>query len=128
MKDLNDFFKAIALGDKPSRDLVLEFLHLEQTQAVQLILSYKGKLIERGLKEATINRRIAAINARLQLFSGLHLEANYKGGVSVRDRILRAEKVAARILQQLHDTPHTRCVEPVADFVQTPVPVTAMVR
>ena len=63
MKDLNDFFKAIANTARPSRDLVLEFLHLEQTQAVQLVLSYKGKLIERGLKEATINRRLAAIKS-----------------------------------------------------------------
>lgn len=62
MKDLNDFFKVIA-NSEPSRDLVLEFLHLEQTSAVQLVLSYKAKLIERELKEATINRRLAAIKS-----------------------------------------------------------------
>lgn len=63
MKDINDFFKVVANTDSPSRDLVLEFLHLEPTQAVQLVLSYKAKLIERGLKEATINRRLAAIKS-----------------------------------------------------------------
>ena len=62
-KDLTDFFKVVANTDKPSRDLVLEFLHLEQAQAVQLVLSYKGKLISKGLKEATINRRLAAIKS-----------------------------------------------------------------
>ena len=62
MKDLTDFFQVVA-NNKPSRDLVLEFLHLEQTSAVQLVLSYKAKLIERGLKEATINRRLAAIKS-----------------------------------------------------------------
>ena len=62
-KDLTDFFKVVASVENPSRDLVLEFLHLEQTQAVQLVLSYKAKLIERELKEATINRRLAAIKS-----------------------------------------------------------------
>jgi integrase/recombinase XerC len=63
LKDINDFFFVVASVATPSRDLVLEFLHLEQTQAVQLVLSYKRKLIERGLKEATINRRLAAIKS-----------------------------------------------------------------
>ena len=62
-KDLTDFFKVVANTDKPSRDLVWEFLHLEQARAVQLVLSYKGKLISKGLKEATINRRLAAIKS-----------------------------------------------------------------
>lgn len=62
-KDLYDFFKVVANTDKPTRDLVLEFLHLEQTQAVQLVLSYKAKLIEKQLKEATVNRRLAAIKS-----------------------------------------------------------------
>ena len=50
-------------SNEPTRDLVLEFLHLEQTTAVQLVLSYKAKLIEKGLKEATVNRRLAAIKS-----------------------------------------------------------------
>ncbi len=62
-KDLTDFFKVVANTPQPSRDLVLEFLHLEQTSAVQLVLSYKAKLIEKKLKEATINRRLAAIKS-----------------------------------------------------------------
>ena len=62
-KDLYDFFKVIANLDQPSRDIVLEFLDLEQTQAVQLVFSYKAKLIEKELKEATINRRLAAIKS-----------------------------------------------------------------
>ncbi len=42
--------------------------------------------------------RIKAITSRLQYFPGLHLEANYKGGVSVRDRIARGHEVANQIL------------------------------
>ena len=61
-KDLNDFFRVVADAE-PTRDLVLEFLHLEQTTAVQLVLGYKAKLIEKGLKEATVNRRLAAIKS-----------------------------------------------------------------
>lgn len=61
-KDITDFFRVVA-ESLPTPDLVLEFLHLEQKSAVQLLLGYKAKLIERGLKEATINRRLAAIKS-----------------------------------------------------------------
>ncbi|MDE2310340.1 MAG: protoporphyrinogen oxidase [Betaproteobacteria bacterium] len=42
--------------------------------------------------------RMQAITARLQHISGLHLEANYRGGVSVRDRLARGHAVANHIL------------------------------
>lgn len=61
-KDIKDFFQQVA-GNQPTPDLVLEFLHLQQAQAVQLVLSYKAKLIAQGLKEATVNRRLAAIKS-----------------------------------------------------------------
>lgn len=61
-KDITDFFRVVA-ESLPTPDLVLEFLHLEQKSAVQLLLGYKAKLIEKGLKEATINRRLAAIKS-----------------------------------------------------------------
>lgn len=61
-KDIYDFFQVVADAE-PNRDLVLEFLHLEQTQAVRLVLGYKAKLIEKELKAATINRRLAAIKS-----------------------------------------------------------------
>ncbi len=79
MKDINDFFKVVANTDSPSRDLVLEFLHLEPTQAVQLVLSYKAKLIERGLKEATINRRLAAIKSLAAMGRTLSILGKGKG-------------------------------------------------
>jgi integrase/recombinase XerC len=44
-------------------ELVKEFLHLDRFGAVALVLRYKAHLIERGLKEATINRRLAAIKS-----------------------------------------------------------------
>ena len=42
--------------------------------------------------------RMQAITARLQHIPGLHLEANYRGGVSVRDRMACGHAVANRIL------------------------------
>lgn len=43
--------------------------------------------------------RMQAIAARLERIAGLHLEANYRGGVSVRDRLARGHAVANRILE-----------------------------
>lgn len=42
--------------------------------------------------------RMQAITARLQHIPGLHLEANYRGGVSVRDRLACGHAAADRIL------------------------------
>ncbi len=61
-KDVNDFFQVMT-GQAATPDSVLEFLHLERTQAVSVVLKYKSKLIDKGLKEATVNRRLAAIKS-----------------------------------------------------------------
>ncbi|MBD0364161.1 MAG: tyrosine-type recombinase/integrase, partial [Coleofasciculus sp. C3-bin4] len=61
-KDLKDFFKEMA-GKLPTPDVVLEFLHLERGQAVSVVLKYKAALFKRGLSEATVNRRLAAVRA-----------------------------------------------------------------
>ena len=61
-KDLNKFFKEMT-GVDPNNDSVLEFLHLTEKRAVAVVLKYKGKLLERGLKEATVNRRITSIKS-----------------------------------------------------------------
>jgi integrase/recombinase XerC len=61
-KDVTQFFRFMT-GKQVTPDLVLEFLHLERTQAVSVVLKYKASLIQQGLKEATINRRLAAIKS-----------------------------------------------------------------
>jgi integrase/recombinase XerC len=61
-KDLNDFFR-LTTGDVANIDAVLEFLHLERSAAVLLVLNYKASLFEKGLAEATVNRRLAAIKS-----------------------------------------------------------------
>ena len=62
-KDLKDFFMFIA-GCKPTHELVLEFLHLEQRHAVALLLKYKANLIKKELAEATVNRNHGSKNYR----------------------------------------------------------------
>ncbi len=61
-KDLNDFFRSYT-GNYATKDAVLEFLHLENTAAVAVVLNYKAKLFDKGLSEATVNRRLAAIKS-----------------------------------------------------------------
>jgi integrase/recombinase XerC len=62
-RDLRDFFQ-YSTGKEPNRNLVLEFLHLEQRQAVMVVLKFKGYLMnERKLAENTVNRKLAAIKS-----------------------------------------------------------------
>ena len=61
-RDLKDFFNAIASSD-PSPTLIRQFLELERFTAISLVLQYKAGLIDRGLKEATVNRRLAAVKS-----------------------------------------------------------------
>lgn len=65
-KDLRDFFRTIADTD-PTSEMVTYFLQLERCDAVTLVLRYKGMMMERGLKEATINRRLSAIKSLVRL-------------------------------------------------------------
>ena len=61
-KDLNDFFRQTT-GNAATKDTVLEFLHLERSAAVGVVLNYKAKLFDKGLAESTVNRRLASIKA-----------------------------------------------------------------
>jgi oxygen-dependent protoporphyrinogen oxidase len=80
------------------------------------------------LYHGAYSQRLAAIDDRLSLFPGLHLEANYKGGVSVRDRISCAEKTAFRILRQLHSKLPAQDFDQISALVHNPVPITATMR
>ena len=64
-RDVNDFLKTMT-GKSACPDNVLEFLHLEERQAVSVVLKYKAKLIDKGLK-ATINRRLAAVKSLVEM-------------------------------------------------------------
>lgn len=60
--DLEDFFQIMTDGSA-TPGMVQKFLNLTRTHAVTGVLQYKAILIDRGLKEATINRRLAAIKS-----------------------------------------------------------------
>jgi integrase/recombinase XerC len=72
LKDLTDFFRSMAESD-PTPDIVLEFLHLQEREAIAIVTKYKTKM-RRGegcikgkpLSEATINRRLAAVKALVE--------------------------------------------------------------
>ncbi|MGK7875410.1 MAG: tyrosine-type recombinase/integrase [Xenococcaceae cyanobacterium] len=65
-KDIKDFFRTIADSD-PTPEMVTYFLLLSRGDAVTLVLRYKAMLMGRGLKEATINRRLSAIKSLVKL-------------------------------------------------------------
>jgi len=65
-KDLRYFFLYVAQKE-PFRDLVLEFLHLEQRHAVAVVLKYKAYMIQTKLAEATVNRRLSAIKSMVEM-------------------------------------------------------------
>jgi integrase/recombinase XerC len=68
-RDLRHFFEVVANVSKPSPPLVAEFLSLDRFAAVSLVLKYKAHLLHKGLKPATINRRLAAIKSLVK-FAG----------------------------------------------------------
>lgn len=72
------------------------------------------------LYHGAYSQRLQDIEQRLSGLPGLYLEANYKGGVSIRDRILRAEQVAQRIVRHKYrlqgETGSSRKPAFIADF------------
>jgi len=71
-RDLLDFFMVVA-GEQPHPEIVKKFLDLSRYHAIALVLQYKSSLIDRGLKESTVNRRLAAIKALVNYARSLGL-------------------------------------------------------
>lgn len=65
-RDLQDFFDYVA-RTPPTPDVVAQFLKLEQGQAINIVSQYKESVICKGLSEATVNRRLAAIKSLVQV-------------------------------------------------------------
>ena len=80
------------------------------------------------LYHGAYSQQLAAIDRRLAVLPGLFLEANYKGGVSVRDRILCADAVARRILHQRQQMLAHRAALQIPEIVPGSVPVSATLR
>ncbi|MUH00627.1 tyrosine-type recombinase/integrase [Scytonema sp. UIC 10036] len=60
--DINHFFNTM-LHSPPTRDNMKDFLSLSQVQANALVMKYKSIMVQSGLKEATVNRRLAALKS-----------------------------------------------------------------
>lgn len=65
-RDLAHFARTVLKGE-PTSETFYPFLQLEQFQAVQLVTMYKAHMMESGLSEATINRRLAAVRSLVNL-------------------------------------------------------------
>ena len=61
-RDVNDFFQTMT-GNLATPDLVEQFLSMSRPQAVAIVLDYKAMLVTKGLAEATVNRRLAALRS-----------------------------------------------------------------
>jgi len=71
----------------------LEFLHLEKRQAVAVVLKYKAKLVDKGLKEAAVNWRLAAVKSLVEMGRQLGACHFTLGGIA-------GEKISATAIQQ----------------------------
>lgn len=60
--DLNDFFMTMT-GAEATPAKINQFLSMTRFEGIRVGLQYKGNMIERGLAEATINRRLAAVRS-----------------------------------------------------------------
>ncbi len=69
-KDLSYFFHAM-YHQPPHPKLVEQFLALDRFQAIALVLQYKAQMIQQGLKEATVNRRLSALKSLVQFANKL---------------------------------------------------------
>ena len=61
-KELKKFFLSVC-DRQLTPTLVMQFLQMERFSAATLVLRYKAQLIDLGLKEASVNRSIAAIKS-----------------------------------------------------------------
>ena len=69
-KELRKFF-LFACARQLTATLVMQFLQMERFSAATLVLRYKAELIDRGLKEASVNRSIAAIKSLVNYAYGV---------------------------------------------------------
>lgn len=88
-RDLEDFFRT-ALGSPPSENVVRRFLNMRRQEAISLALDFKASLLERGLAQATVNRKLAALRSLVKLAHVLGICAWQLDGEAVPDEKVRA--------------------------------------
>ncbi|MDX2507727.1 MAG: protoporphyrinogen oxidase [Gammaproteobacteria bacterium] len=99
---------AIELSTQDSVDRVLQdlapLLGINSTPVMGRVDKHHKAL---PLYHGDYHHKLKAIEYELQTLAGMHLQANYKGGVSVRDRIVAGQKAAADIVAQLPAQNHS---------------------
>jgi len=118
-KDLTDFFLTMA-GRDPSPELVAHFLSLPRTQAISLVVDYKAKLLARGLTEATINRRLSALRALVNLAYSVGASEWRLDGQAISNERVKAYRdttgVNAQQMQRVMDIPDRRTLKGKRDY------------
>ncbi|HLI48837.1 MAG TPA: tyrosine-type recombinase/integrase [Chthonomonas sp.] len=84
--DLNDFFR-FSFRSLPSPEYVRQFLNLPVSEMTMLLFRYKANLMERGLAEATVNRRLAAVKSLVRFARRIGLTDVVLEGRVVGERI-----------------------------------------
>jgi oxygen-dependent protoporphyrinogen oxidase len=113
--------QAVAWDDARALDAVMAMLRaLLGVRAEPELLQFERHERALPLYHGRYAQRLAAIDERLARLRGLHLVGNYKGGVSVRDRLLCAEREAARIAQALARTHGVAAAQPTGRAAGSP--------
>lgn len=84
--DLKDFFR-FRFQSLPSPECVRQFLGLPASEMTLLLFRYKAYLMEQGLAEATINRRLAAVKSLVRFARRLGLTDVVLEGRVVGERV-----------------------------------------
>lgn len=94
--------ESISWGDEQSVEEILKILNpILGIKTDPEMVSIKRHLHGLPLYYGAYPARMRAIDDRLRELPGLALAANYRGGVSIRERIICAHQVAERILSEL---------------------------
>jgi len=104
--DLRSFF-----GEEPAPDVVTQFLSFSRVRMARRLRGYKTELLERGVSEATVNRRLSTVRSLLKFTHARGLATCDGRGLVEGEKVRPAETKAALaspILKRLLAAPGTR--------------------
>ncbi|WP_144789999.1 tyrosine-type recombinase/integrase [Lysinibacillus fusiformis] len=116
-RDLTHFSRTVLNGD-PTPELISSFLTLEQFEAFQLVMSYKAMMLESGLSEATVNRRLAAVRSLVNLARRMgHCSYDLKDVTGEKNKAYRdTSGVTVKQMKAMLDVPKDVTAKDIRDF------------